>query len=139
MTKLRKFSLSALALAALTACEAPSQPNFFGTNTPISTPQAMGFFQAVCLNNSRSLEGARQTLAGLPVIRNSNDDIYYHTGLFISFKVTPVSRSESVCSMVWDPIEPIGTSIASVQSLSPTAVLRDNEDGTITAFHYSNP
>ena len=77
--------------------------------------------------------------AGLPVILNPDDDIYYSTEELISFKITPVSRFESVCSMVWDPIESNAQSIATLRSVDPTATLRDNNDGTITAFHYGAP
>lgn len=139
MTSMKKLTLPVVALAALTACAAPEAPDFYGTTTPLSTSQAMGFYRAVCLNNTASLEGARSTLATLPVVRNSIDDIYYHSDLYISFKITPVSRVESVCSMVWDPIESNASSMASMQSIDRTAVLRDNQDGTITVFHYSNP
>lgn len=136
---MKRFAAATIALTTLAACEAPTSPDFIGTSTPISTARAAGFFQQVCLNNGADLSAARQTLAGLPVILNSIDDIYYHTKNLISFKITPVSRFETVCSMVWDPIEPNNRSMSVLQQVDPTAVLRDNEDGTITAFHYGAP
>lgn len=136
---MKKFVAAALALGTLTACEAPTQSGYFGVGQPIATSRAAGFFQSVCVNNGADLSAARQTLAGLPVILNSDDDIYYSTENLISFKITPISRFESVCSMVWDPIEPNNRSMAVLRGLDPTATLRDNEDGTITAFHYGAP
>lgn len=137
---MKKSVIAAAALAALGACmAAPEASNYYGVTAPIPTSQAMGYFQQICVQNHNNLERARQTMAGLPVVRNTNDDIYYHTQYLISFKITPVSRRESVCSMVWDPIESNGASMASMGSLDPSAVLRDNGDGTITAFHYGNP
>lgn len=139
---MRKFAfplLSLAAFAALAACEAPSQAGYYGANAPIATSRAAGFFQTVCVSNSADLSAARQTLAGLPVIRNSEDDIFYSTENYISFKITPVSQFETVCSMVWDPIEDNARSMAVLRGLDPTAQLRDNEDGTISAFHYGAP
>lgn len=136
---MKRLAVAATALAALAACEAPTSPNYFGVGNPIATSRAAGFFQQVCVNNGADLSAARQTLSGLPVILNSNDDIYYSTENLISFKITPVSQFESVCSMVWDPIESNAQSIAVLRQVDPTAVLRDNQDGTITAFHYGAP
>jgi len=136
---MKRIATAALALVALTACEAPTSSTFFGVNNPISSARAAGFFQQVCVNNGADLSAARQTLANLPVVLNSNDDIYYSTDSLISFKITPVSQFESVCSMVWDPIEPVAQSMATLRQVDPTAVLRDNEDGTISAFHYGAP
>ena len=134
-----RFAAAAIALSTLAACEAPTQSGYYGVQIPIGTARAAGFFQTVCVNNGADLSAARQTLAGLPVILNPDDDIYYSTEELISFKITPVSRFESVCSMVWDPIESNAQSIATLRSVDPTATLRDNNDGTITAFHYGAP
>lgn len=136
---MKRFAATAFALTALAACEAPMQSGYYGVSNPIPTAQAAGSFLTVCTNNGANLSAARQTLGGLPVILNPDDDIYYSTEYLISYKITPVSRFESVCSMVWDPIESNATSIATLRSVDPTAVLRDNEDGTITAFHYGAP
>ncbi len=136
---MKRFAAATLALATLAACEAPTQSGYFGVSQPIATSRAAGFFQTVCVNNGADLSAARQTLAGLPVILNSDDDIYYSTENMISFKITPVSRFETVCSMVWDPIEDNARSMAVLKGLDPTAQLRDNDDGTISAFHYGAP
>ena len=134
-----RFALAALALMPLAACEAPTQSGYVGVGAPIATSRAAGFFQTVCVNNGADLSAARQTLAGLPVVLNPEQDIYYSTEFLLSFKITPVSRFESVCSMVWDPIEDEARSIAVLRGLDPTAQLRDNDDGTISAFHYGAP
>lgn len=136
---MKRLAALALALTTLAACEAPTQSGYTGVGTPIATSRAAGYFQTVCVNNGADLSAARQTLAGLPVILNPQDDIYYSTEHLISFKITPVSRFESVCSMVWDPIESEARSMAVLRGLDPTAQLRDNEDGTISAFHYGAP
>ena len=136
---MKRFAFAGLALAALAACEAPTQTGYYGVGSPIATSRAAGLFQTVCVSNGADLSSARQTLATLPVILNPEDDIYYSTENLISFKITPVSRFESVCSMVWDPIEPNSRSMAVLRGLDPTVVLRDNEDGTISAFHYGAP
>lgn len=136
-----RFALAALALLPLAACDAPTpaSSDYYGVTTPIEAGRAAGFFRTVCVNNGADLSAARQTLGGLPVVLNSEQDIYYSTDYLLSFKITPVSRFETVCSMVWDPIEPNAASIAAIERVDPTASLRDNGDGTITAFHYGAP
>lgn len=139
---MKRFAAATLALATLAACEAPTQAGYNGVETPISTAKAAGYFLSVCVNNGADLSAARQTLATLPslsVILNSDSDIYYSTTNLISFKITPISRFESVCSMVWDPIESNAQSMAVLRGADPTVSLRDNQDGTITAFHYGAP
>ena len=136
---MKRLTLTALALTALAACEAPMQSGFVGVSEPISTSRALGLYQTVCLNNGADLSAARQTLAGLPVVLNPDHDIYYSTENLISFKITPVTQFESICSMVWDPIENNAQSLAAVRGLDPTAQVRDNDDGTLSAFHYGAP
>ena len=136
---MKHLAISVLALTTLAACDAPTQSGFFGASEPIATSRAAGFFQTVCVNNGANLSAARQTLAGLPVILNPDDDIYYSTENLISFKITPVSQFETVCSMVWDPIEGNAQSLAALRAIDPTAQVRDNDDGTLSAFHYGAP
>ena len=136
---MKRLGTSVLALGALAGCEAPMEVGYDGADVPIATSRAAGMFQTVCVNNGADLSAARQTLAGLSVVLNPDDDIYYSTENLISFKITPVSQFESICSMVWDPIEDNARSMAVLRGLDPTAQLRDNDDGTLSAFHYGAP
>ncbi len=137
---MKRFAVASLALVTLTACaQAPTQSGYTGVSQPIAASRAAGFFQTVCVNNGADLSEARQTLARLPVVLNSDSDIYHGTEFLLSFKITPVSRFETVCSMVWDPIDPNEQAMAVLRGLDPTAQVRDNDDGTISAFHYGAP
>ena len=136
---MKHLAIAALALTSLAACEAPQQSGYYGVSRPIATSRAAGLFQTVCVNNGADLSAARQTLAGLPVVLNPDNDIYYSTENLISFKITPVTQFETICSMVWDPIEDNAQSMAVLRGLDPTALLRDNNDGMLSAFHYGAP
>ena len=131
----KKAIATALALAALSACDAPSQPGYYGGTAPINAAQAVGFYDQICAANARDMSAARATMGTMPFVRNSDEDIYYHRTLNLSFKITP-TQGQAVCSMVWVPSDGVGRAMNVVQTSFPAALLRDNQDGTVTAFLY---
>ncbi len=127
-----RLAIPLAALVVLAACEPPSSPDAAAGATGVPAANAAGLFRQVCLANQTELAEVPKTLVQLPFTRNTSDDVYYHNDLNLSFKLTPQTGG-TICSMVWSSADNAGTNRATILSIAPDALFRDNGAGLLSA------